>query len=1278
MSDQVTTPDHRENEINKSVDLSPTTTQYFIGIGASAGGLEAIHELFDTIPDNTGFSFIIVQHLSPDYKSLMPELLAKHTQMEVCDAIDNMVVRTNCIYFIPNNKLMTIKNGILKLTEKVISREPNRAIDIFFHSLAEDQKRNAIGIILSGTGTDGTEGITSIKKAGGFTIAQDPSCAKFDGMPNSAISSGNIDVVATPELIFEEINTYVKEPNLARSITESFTEKEENLLREVFGLIRNYTSIDFTYYKRPTIIRRIARRMLYNKIENLEDYLDYLYTNPKESAILGKEFLIGVTKFFRDTEAFELLTNRVIPEIISNKELKGEPLKIWITGCSTGEEAYSIAILVKEYLEKRKLNLNLKIFATDIDKEAIDIASKGCYPLSIEKDIKAERLERFFTKDKNHYQIIPEIRKMVIFAPHDLIKDPPFSRIDLVTCRNLLIYLSPPLQQKVLSSLHFALNLNGYLFIGPSENLGELSNVFVEVDRKWKLYKNAEMGKMHSKDSYVTPDLNIRTYPGHMGYNYKTTNSKDAYSDLLFEAAFEEFGYAGVYVDENFEIIEARGDIRKFMILPDKKFDLNILKMLPDNISIALGAALHKAAKKKERVVVRSAKIKEQDKIRYIDIIIRPYLDHGKLSRKSLLIMFCDSKIQKTYEETLAQMPEEFKANERIKELEGELVEIKENLQSAIEEVETSNEELQSSNEELISANEELQSTNEELQSLNEELHTVNSEHQQKIKELIELNDDLNNYFSSTNIGQIFIDKDLLIRKFTPSVTHQINLIDGDIGRPIYHISNNFRYENLIEDIRHVMKNTVVVDRELEVTSGKYYQMRIQPYIRLDKTIDGVIITFIDITEIKNLNNLISGILNNSVSGIMAFKSIRNQKNKITNFRWELINKKAEEIVEGKAADLIGKNLIGEVSTTIQLELYDKYVEVVESGKNLNMEYYSSYNDKWFNVVAVKLGDGFTVTFTDITEKKIAEEKVSAAYYELKKAQESLKIFNEELEMKVDERTKELVKINRDFELALEENKKDKEKVSKINSELIEKNLELVKINNDLDNFIYTASHDLKAPVSNIEGLIHALTDSISESSRKDEIVKSILSMILASIDRFKTTIQDLTEITKIQKNVDEEIATINIPEMIEDVKLSIRDMIINSDAKIKVECNCPTIVFSKKNFKSILYNLISNAIKYRAYDRTPEISIVAKELDDYNLLMVEDNGLGIDEKKKGQMFTMFKRFHDHVEGTGVGLYIVKRIIDNAGGKIEVDSKLNKGTAFRLYFKKNQVKTPEL
>jgi two-component system CheB/CheR fusion protein len=827
---------------------------YVVGIGASAGGLEAINELFDNMPATTGFSFIIVQHLSPDYKSLMGDLLSKHTDMQVFEAEEDMLVKPDCIYLIPARKTLTLRNGRLKLEEKIRDHQPNTAIDIFLESLAKDKAERSIGIVLSGTGTDGTRGIQAIKHCGGTVAVQDPATAQFDGMPNSAIASGFVDLILSPDLMPDELLEFVKEAPLLRSFNALSTQ-EEQLLQEILELVYKSTGHDFSNYKRPTINRRMAKRMAEKNIKSISAYYSYLGTHEEEVKDLCKEFLLHVTRFFRDPEAYDLLKTFAIPDILSRKE-PGATIKIWTAACSTGEEAYSLAMVFDEVMAAKKMHdRDVKVFASDISQEVIDIASRGFYTEDQVLAVPAERLRRYFIKENGGYRIAPAIRKMIVFARHDITRDPPFSKIDLLTCRNMLIYMNPILQKSILQKMHFAINDDGYLFLGPSENISILKDVMFEVDKKWKIFKCVSKTKVADLESFSNPSeiLPGPSLPFGAG---KSKNALNNIAAIFSETLLEEYDYAGIFIDKNFDVKQAIGQFKRFMDFPENAFNFNLLKLVPSDLSIALSTGIRKAMKDNERVVLRNIKFRGASGEKVATVIIKPYLVQRAYMQPFIFIVIKEEEIAVKKTEPLLVTAENF-TTERISQLEQELVDTKENLQALLEEVESSNEELQSSNEEIISSNEELQSTNEELQSLNEELHTVNAEHQLKIKELIDLNDDMNNYFRNTDIGQILIDRKLIIRKFTPAATRQVNLIPSDIGRSIVDISTHAGNPNFINDIKTVIQGGKPLEKEIVMDEDRTYLMRIAPYLRQNNTQDGAVVNFLDISELKRLNRIL-------------------------------------------------------------------------------------------------------------------------------------------------------------------------------------------------------------------------------------------------------------------------------------------------------------------------------------------------------------------------------------------------------------------------------------
>jgi two-component system, chemotaxis family, CheB/CheR fusion protein len=1003
-----------------SENKSPLIRQhnFIVAIGASAGGLEAIHDFFDNVPENTNLTFIIIQHLSPDYKSLLVELVSKHTHMQVQEARDGEEVKRNCVYVIPNKKIMTISKGMLKLEDKVMDKSPNTTIDTFLLSLAKDKRHRAIGVILSGTGTDGTRGAEAIKESGGIVVVQDPVTARFDGMPNSVIATGCADFILPPELMPGELYNYIREIPLLALRNGKL---DEGLMEEVYKLVFRYTGCDFSSYKEATIFRRIARRMAQLSLKQLEDYVSYLKAHPQESKLLGRDFLIGVTKFFRDSAAFDALQNIVFPQMIASKQ-EEDPIKIWIAACSTGEEVYSIAITLDRFLKSTGKNYTVKIFASDVDEQAVDYASRAIYPPSIAKDIPQDILDEYFVRHGKKFQVRSDIRKQIVFARQNIVKDPPFIRNDLISCRNMLIYMNAPLQKKILTTLHFSLNPTGFLLLGPSETVSIFNEDLDEVDRKWKIYRKKEgtrsvvgitpigMNPDYTRSSNYRP-------PGYGQYTERTVQSglQVDFCNILCE----DIGYAAMYIDKNYMVKEATGNFKKFLSLPEKSLNLNLLKMVSGDLSIALNTAIRKAIKENKKVVLEKVKIRDQQQPMTVTIWVKPGASSS--GNPYMLVVIGEDRPDNAAppadtadKTTIREIPEK----EFIIELQAELKESRANLQAAIESLETANEELQSSNEELLSANEELQSSNEELQSLNEELHTLNTEHQAKIHELLELNDDLNNYFRSTDIGKIILDRQLRIRKFNPAVVKMVNLIDSDIGRPIAHISTNLRYGSLVQDIQAVINNRTTLEQEVELSNGKTYLMRIFPYIRQDRQVDGAVVTFVDISATKDLYDILRGVFNSSMSAILVLKSVRS-RNHITDFKIVAANEPMSRLFDMGPEDLAG-NSFKERLPAIALDgIFEKFTQLVQQDSFLHTEYCYLADDRqrWLEIAAAKMGDGLAATFTDITEKKMAEEKLQRHYNELVITKDELKKLNEDLESKVKERTVELSRSEERFRL---------------------------------------------------------------------------------------------------------------------------------------------------------------------------------------------------------------------------------------------------------------------
>jgi len=838
----------RASSSNDESYLPPADNGFcIVGLGASAGGLEALEHFFKNMPDDSGLAFVIVQHLDPDHSSILVDLIKHHTNMQVFQIKDGMRIAPNCVYVIPPNKDLALLHGMLHLIDLSLPHGFRLPIDHFFRSLAEDQRHKAIGIVLSGTGTDGSLGVKAIKAAGGMTMAQEGSTAKYDGMPRSAIVTGCIDYVLPAKKMPAELVRYVRHPYVSKvAETEAVGETH---LEKIFILLRSRTGHDFTYYKRNTIDRRIERRMAVHQIKKVEDYLRYLQQNKHEIEALFKELLIGVTNFFRDPESFEVLKQKVIPRILQPKSAE-TPIRVWVTGCSTGEEAYSVAMVLIEAMNDLSKNFKIHIFATDIDEQALAFARIGAYPESIVADVSADRLRHFFSKEGHTYQIRKQLREMIIFAKQDVLKDPPFSKLDLILCRNLLIYLGLPLQKKLLPLFHYTLDPGGFLMLGPSETIGEFADLFSLVDKKWKIFQ---------RKSALRASVEFPPVPLIKGERRKKESAKSLghtnVVQLSEKLLLEGYTPSCVIINEKDDIIHFHGHTSRFLEPPTGEATLNILKMAREDIRIELRSAIHKAFKRHTTVAHPNVVIKEGGREFSVNLIVKPFQQE---SMQGLMMVIFEDVNQLSQHKPAKKSKTTSTSDQRLYDLEFELDSTKESLQRAIEELETSNEELKSTNEELQSTNEELQSSNEELetsreelQSINEELMTVNAELQTKLDELSQANNDMVNLLNSTNTGTIFLDNQLRIKRFTPAVAKVINLISSDIGRPINHLTPDLVYPHLVDDINQVLKTLVFKEQELHTRDGDWFSMRIFPYRTMENVIDGVVVTFVDISGFK-------------------------------------------------------------------------------------------------------------------------------------------------------------------------------------------------------------------------------------------------------------------------------------------------------------------------------------------------------------------------------------------------------------------------------------------
>lgn len=965
-----------------------------VGIGASAGGLKALQELFSHIPDNTGMSFIIVQHLSPDFNSLMPELLSKYTKMPVLTAKDKEAIKPNCIYLNQKSKNLHIKGAKIYQLDKGPKNNLNLPIDIFFNTLGEEFKKNAIAIILSGTGSDGSRGIYSIKENGGTIIVQDPSSAEFDGMPKSAINTNTVNYTLNIDQIAKMLinKSYKTANNNTYKIKDNIAPEINHILLDIF----KYTGIDFRAYKNGTLSRRIEKRMSTNKISNLTDYLALLEKDNNEKNALKNDFLIGVTRFFRDEEAFVNLKQDVIPNICNSKK-NGETIRIWIPGCSTGQEVYSIAILFSEYISENKLNINFKIFATDIDPRGLNAASAGQYHTNIATDIEKKYHDKYFFKTGNNLQIIKEIRDCIIFSNHNLINDAPFINIDLISCRNLLIYLDNDIQKKVMRNFQFSLNLFGYLFLGGSESLGSVAKYFKTIHTKSKIFQNVSESKYSPK--HVLPlqqlkpitKLNIST--PRMNIEDKTMKSKYAFDKYLSR----RYSPDTIFIDNNFDILFITGNVGKKLFHKEGVFENNLLKIVDTNIATTIKNGIRKLEKYSKDVVINNVINKTETGNYIFNIKLHKPTKYENLQGFYLIEFSEDKAVElKNNEIEITDAILNESSKEQIEDLEYELEILKINLQHTIEALETSNEELQSSNEELKAANEEMQSTNEELQSVNEELYSVNTEMQEKNKELILLSNDLQNLLDNTDIATLFLDNNLCIRKFTPAIKNIFNLEDNDIGRKLSTFTSSFNIkttQQILKDAQYALDNITPIENQLIDINGVYYFQRVSPFITANKTIDGVVITINNINKIKETEKELeevdlkyNNLFQNLSEGFVHCKIITNSKNQPIDWIYLDVNPAYQKINNTKASDIIGKK-VSEVFPELLNDDFgwaQKFGETALHGKNQIIEGYVPSLKKHFflKIFSPKKGE-FAVTISDFTELKNKEKALIASKYEL-------------------------------------------------------------------------------------------------------------------------------------------------------------------------------------------------------------------------------------------------------------------------------------------------------
>jgi two-component system, chemotaxis family, CheB/CheR fusion protein len=1202
-----------------------------VGVGASAGGLEAFTSLIEHLPDDLGIALLLVQHLDPEHKSLLTEILAKRTSLPVTEAKSGMEVEPHHLYVIPPNANMTLSQGKLVLKSREDTTGRHMPIDLLFESLAEDQGSNAIGVILSGTGSDGAHGAGKIKAAGGIVFAQDDASAKHNGMPRSAIAIGHVDFVLPPPEVARELVRISGHPYVQVEREEpSSSHEEDDGLKKLLQLVTASCGIDFTHYKQATIRRRISRRMMLSKLEKLDDYLKRLNEDPAEVHALCQDILIPVTGFFRDPETFKGLTELVFPRLLEGRSPK-DTLRIWVPGCSTGEEVYSLAICLLEYLGDRAESIPIQLFGTDVNDVVIEKARAGIYVENIEAEVGPDRLRRFFTKIDGKYQVDKLIRSLCVFARQNLIKDPPFANLDMVSCRNVLIYLDEILQTRAMSVFHFALKRSGFLVLGTSETVGGFSELFETEDARRKLFKKRPVANRFLLDFQFASTASGMPAMTPAAAALPPTRDFQREVDRVL---LSKFAPAGVVIDENMNILQFRGETGPYLEHRAGGPSFNLMRLARPGMLTELSTGIQQAMKDGGAVRKEGLRIKQEDRMREIDLEIVP-VKVPLTENRCLLVLFEEVRPQSP-----ERVPPPVAAGEsrdvedlarRVQQLEGELEATRDYLQSVNEEQEATNEELKTANEEILASNEELQSTNEEMQtskeeleSTNEELTTVNDELRSRNQELTQLNNDLHNVLTAMELPTLMLRRDLRVRRFTPSMTKLLSLAPTDIGRPLGHIKSAIDFPDLEKVISEVIETITVKEIEVQDKEGRWYVMRIRPYLTLDKKVDGALLTFIDVDLLKKSMEGLRRALDyaetivNTVREplLVLFPGLRVMKANDAFYR--TFNMRPEE-TEGRFFYDLGGGKFRDPRLITLLEevlpknraFHDFEVDCEFPGVGRKTLLLNARKIAW-----EAASDMILLAMEEITERKKSEE-------------ESRLLFEEQ------------------------EARKHAEAANRMK-----------------DEFLSILSHELRTPLNAISGWVYLLRRGEQD---EDTVLKG-LETIERNVKAQTTLIEDLLDVSRINSGrIRLESRLVELAPILREASEAVR--LSAENKSIRIECvsdpSVGHILGDPNRLRQIVLNLLSNAVKFTPKDGRVKVS--HRRDNGKAVITVSDNGVGISGRFLPHVFEAFT-LADATNtrrqgGLGLGLSIVKRLVDLHGGEVRAESDgEGKGSTFTVSF----------
>jgi two-component system CheB/CheR fusion protein len=1307
-----------------------------IALGASAGGTQALEKFISSVSPETQAVFVVIQHLAPDHKSMMDDLLSRITSISIKVIEQDMQPEPGTIYLNPPKKMVTIVDGVFQLEEK--KRESlSFPITTFFESMAIDFEDQCCAIVLSGTGTDGSEGLIKVRNAGGYTIAQNPEQAKFNGMPNSAIDTKMVDQVLPVEEMYSRIQSMIDHQLDGDEIID------EMRINMILDIIKEKANINYKGYKRSTIQRRIARRLKVMGYTTLDDYIAFLRDAPDEAEVLAGEMLIGVTRFPINSSAFKILRERVFPELFERAEKHHDrKLRVWIPACSTGEEAYAMAMLLDDFTLKLNAKFDITLFASDLDERAIKQAVNRFFNTSSTRDIPKEFLSRYFIPQKNGYKIVREIREMIVFSVHNLIQEPPFSNIDLVSCRNLMIYLNAKTQERVISLFRFALRPNGFLMLGDSESVGNRRDYFREIDPSARIYENTHsttyvdqptFDKGPSK-SYKGKKMNIDDQPGSESILLSTKS--------LNEALIQQFVPDSVVINKSFNVLHTTGKARRYLSVPLGDMTDNIFDMVPSSWAIPVEVALSKAENKDTAVKLKQLQLEkevETDDDAFVDVTVsRLILRNVKQTLFMINFFKGDAESETLIDdnivvESITLTPE---TTERITSLERELDTSRESLQATIEELESSNEEIQASNEEL-------QSSNEELKSLNEELSTVNSEYEKNVRELSAANNDLKNLLNSTQIAILFLDSSLTIRRFSDSIKQILNIDDRDVGRGLHNFTSRLPLQQYVDKIKRVQEKLIPFETTINDSEDRTYIMRVTPFRTVNDEIKGVVLSFVEISELslvqrelKLSKDDLHKIRKDYDKQYEMFRLIANNSNDVVGIHemggnYTYVSPSSVDVLGYRSEELTGKSPLDFMHSDDLDRIKEEYsddLSTVETGKPIQYRFKTKWgNYAWLETTMRHITDStgqpveMLSSTRNISEKIDRLDELQLLGSIVENAREAIIITNTNFQVEyVNTAFKDMTGFEgrevlgrkpQEFlfgeesdqdTLAMMSDKLAKAEMfeaevlnyrksgstfwnsftckplfkqdgtlrgyfviqSDVTAEKLEdKNSKLSRVNEQLQEFAYIASHDLKEPVRAIIGVLDLVENSINATGRDAEL----LSKAAERARRMDIMISSLLQYSRSGK-VSEESEDVLLSKNLDIVKENLAESIERSGAEVSLIGDDAKLTVYPTMFLRLLQNLISNSIKYRSEDRSPKIEVSVAESEEYegSLLKIKDNGIGIPEKFQKEIFKLFKRGSKSVDhdSNGLGLAISKRIAEHHNGEIWVESIEGEGSTF--------------